>query len=290
MTWFRKKPVSVEAWQLPPAGPQSDPVPIPGWLMRAVLDGTVRVLGGEDPYAEIDTLEGTMRADVGDWIIKGVKGELYPCKPDIFEETYEVLPEVQEASVDASAGRVDAAGIPSVLAELADGVGGTITDVQLLPDGSGFATMSMPLLKDHWLYTKGPDGYSLPPPMPFRMPGGTPERRALEAKVREAAKYAVRGATMHGADMDFDPDALLQNLIVGLFGYHTPDGLAKVEVEYAKAIGAEAIGTEFLTAEPADDDEGEPETARTLRMIGGKPQADHPWRKQIKREVKGRSE
>jgi len=37
----------------------------------------------------IKTLEGTMRADIGDWIIKGVKGEFYPCKPDIFEATYE---------------------------------------------------------------------------------------------------------------------------------------------------------------------------------------------------------
>lgn len=37
----------------------------------------------------IPTLEGTHEADLGDWIIKGVKGEMYPCKPDIFEMTYE---------------------------------------------------------------------------------------------------------------------------------------------------------------------------------------------------------
>lgn len=37
----------------------------------------------------IPTLEGVMRAEVGDYIIKGVKGEFYPCKPDIFEDTYE---------------------------------------------------------------------------------------------------------------------------------------------------------------------------------------------------------
>lgn len=36
----------------------------------------------------IHTLEGKMRADIGDWIIKGIKGEFYPCKPDIFESTY----------------------------------------------------------------------------------------------------------------------------------------------------------------------------------------------------------
>jgi hypothetical protein len=39
---------------------------------------------------DIPTLEGTMTAQVGDWIIRGVKGELYPCKPDIFEATYEL--------------------------------------------------------------------------------------------------------------------------------------------------------------------------------------------------------
>lgn len=40
---------------------------------------------------DIPTLEGTMKASFGDWIIKGVNGEFYPCKPDIFEKTYEVL-------------------------------------------------------------------------------------------------------------------------------------------------------------------------------------------------------
>lgn len=39
----------------------------------------------------IDTLEGVMRADAGDWIITGVNGEQYPCKPDIFEKTYEAV-------------------------------------------------------------------------------------------------------------------------------------------------------------------------------------------------------
>lgn len=42
-----------------------------------------------DEEMEIETLEGVMKADKGDWIIKGVKGELYPCKPDVFEITYE---------------------------------------------------------------------------------------------------------------------------------------------------------------------------------------------------------
>jgi len=40
-------------------------------------------------YPNIKTLEGTMRVDEGDWIIKGLRGEFYPCKPDIFEKSYE---------------------------------------------------------------------------------------------------------------------------------------------------------------------------------------------------------
>ena len=42
-----------------------------------------------DEEVYIETLEGVMKADKGDWIIKGVKRELYPCKPDVFEMTYE---------------------------------------------------------------------------------------------------------------------------------------------------------------------------------------------------------
>lgn len=46
-----------------------------------------------NPYVKIETLEGTMRANVGDYIIKGVNGEFYPCKPDIFMKTYEEVTE-----------------------------------------------------------------------------------------------------------------------------------------------------------------------------------------------------
>lgn len=42
-----------------------------------------------DEEMYIETLEGLMKADVGDWIIRGVKGECYPCKPDVFDMTYE---------------------------------------------------------------------------------------------------------------------------------------------------------------------------------------------------------
>lgn len=44
-----------------------------------------------DKELDIETLEGTMHANIGDWIITGVNGERYPCKPDIFEKTYEQI-------------------------------------------------------------------------------------------------------------------------------------------------------------------------------------------------------
>ena len=65
MPLFRKKPIVVEAVQ----------------LTRTVM---------------IETLEGTMRGDVGDWLITGVNGEQYPCKPDIFAATYESAEEEDE--------------------------------------------------------------------------------------------------------------------------------------------------------------------------------------------------
>ncbi|MGC9261425.1 MAG: hypothetical protein ACP5I8_15275 [Phycisphaerae bacterium] len=46
----------------------------------------------------IETLEGVMRADPGDWVITGIKGEKYPCKPDIFEATYEAVVESDGAA------------------------------------------------------------------------------------------------------------------------------------------------------------------------------------------------
>lgn len=84
MTRYRKKPVEVEAWKV------GSDEPMPEWLESAMDDGTAK------PYRNgywwlIKTLEGDLRANAGDYIIQGVKGELYPCKPDIFEQTYEAV-------------------------------------------------------------------------------------------------------------------------------------------------------------------------------------------------------
>jgi hypothetical protein len=95
MDQYRKKPIVIEAhhWD----GTAKGATPLIDWVLLG--GGTARyhsALAGF-PYIAIDTVEGTMNALQDDWIIRGVKGEFYPCKPDIFEATYEAVPE--EATV-----------------------------------------------------------------------------------------------------------------------------------------------------------------------------------------------
>lgn len=112
-----------------------------------------------------------------------------------------------------------------ILEKLADAVGGKITEVTILPDQSGFATMSYPLPKDHWLLQ---EGYN-EPPAPFRMGMDDPRRKEFTDALRAAGRYAVRAATMNGKEIDFDPDALVQNIITGMLGYWTHDGYSHVD-------------------------------------------------------------
>ena len=106
--------------------------------------------------------------------------------------------------------------------KLFEGVGGEVTEFSALPNGEDcFATASFPLPKDHLLTVKG----SNTPPMVMRM-GAGPERDEMVQKIWAAGKYAVRAATMNGREDDFDPDALCQNLVVGMLGYFTADGLS----------------------------------------------------------------
>lgn len=83
---FRKKPVVIQAFQL-----GTDV--IPAWFVERLESGDAAIGDGTGAdavmFAEIKTLEGTMRADKDDFVIRGVKGEIYPCKPDIFQATYE---------------------------------------------------------------------------------------------------------------------------------------------------------------------------------------------------------
>lgn len=92
MPTFRKKPVEIEARRF--------------WGHEDLLETELAKWcggnlewrdngeGGSFPVIAIETLEGTMLAKPGDWIMCGVKGEFYPCKPDIFEATYELTSEL----------------------------------------------------------------------------------------------------------------------------------------------------------------------------------------------------
>ena len=82
MSKYRKKPVVIEAVQFDDTK-QGHKI-----ILAFCPQGRFRHGVGRD-FFEIPTLEGPMSARPRDWIIKGVKGEFYPCKPDIFEATYE---------------------------------------------------------------------------------------------------------------------------------------------------------------------------------------------------------
>ena len=88
MPHFKKKPVVVEAHRF--TGSSTDAACFRKWFeggefrRSAIATCDIRNL-------EIPTLEGVMTASPGDWIIKGVQGEFYPCKPDIFAATYEAV-------------------------------------------------------------------------------------------------------------------------------------------------------------------------------------------------------
>ena len=86
MPMFTKKPVTIEAFQLPPEGEECS-VEMQEFLYDDMDPALIE--SQHDGSILIHTLEGAMTASPGDWIIKGVKGEFYPCKPDIFEATYD---------------------------------------------------------------------------------------------------------------------------------------------------------------------------------------------------------
>ena len=85
---FRKKPVVIEAFKWTADVNQEED---PEWIVEKIKQGFVYFENSGTPQIKmkIATLEGVMTADIGDWIIKGIKGEIYPCKPDIFSVTYE---------------------------------------------------------------------------------------------------------------------------------------------------------------------------------------------------------
>lgn len=91
---YQKKPVTVEAFKW---GVDKKPI----WAAEAFVEGTlIEVDTGIDLELHIETLEGEMIAEQGDFVIQGVHGELYSCKPDIFEETYVKVDDTDRISSD----------------------------------------------------------------------------------------------------------------------------------------------------------------------------------------------
>jgi len=84
---YRKKPIVIEAWQF--LDPHAER---PSWIETV---GNVLPHPDFGAVIEIQTLEGTMIGLQGDWIIRGIKGEVYPCKNDIFKATYDVVSDVK---------------------------------------------------------------------------------------------------------------------------------------------------------------------------------------------------
>ena len=85
----RKKPVVVEAHRW--TGKERSVHDVPEWLAAAILGrGAIPKTDGS---IAIVTLEGIMKGQPGDYIIQGIEGELYPCKPNIFDKTYEIVEE-----------------------------------------------------------------------------------------------------------------------------------------------------------------------------------------------------
>ena len=95
---YRKKPVEIEAVLLEPT--EKSIREVLNFKGEPVVTNCNTAIDAfesyckhriDDGFIKIDTLEGTMKASFGDYIIKGVQGEFYPCKPDIFHQTYDAL-------------------------------------------------------------------------------------------------------------------------------------------------------------------------------------------------------
>lgn len=92
MSRWRKKQVVIEAWQFMPSGRREELPPWidPRWFYEDVgPEGDPAVEARGKPYMLIPTPGGALRAELTDWIIRGVKGEVYPCKADVFAASYE---------------------------------------------------------------------------------------------------------------------------------------------------------------------------------------------------------
>lgn len=87
---YRKKPVVIEAIQWTGTNLEELKSFVGNSLVYDICDAAWEVGKGRPKiFMQVKTLEGDMQVEVGDFVIKGIKGEFYPCKPDIFNSTYE---------------------------------------------------------------------------------------------------------------------------------------------------------------------------------------------------------
>lgn len=87
---YRKKPVVIEAIQWTGTNLEELKNFVGNSLVYDICDAAWKVGKGRPKiFMQVKTLEGDMQVEVGDFVIKGIKGEFYPCKPDIFDSTYE---------------------------------------------------------------------------------------------------------------------------------------------------------------------------------------------------------
>lgn len=87
---YRKKPVIVEAVKVDSNFFKNYIPDRPDWFQKGVLEGTIKIRPKPDGYlVTIKTLEGVMEVSYGDYVIWGTQGELYPCKPECFNDSYE---------------------------------------------------------------------------------------------------------------------------------------------------------------------------------------------------------
>jgi len=162
----------------------------------------------------------------------------------------------------------------SEISQLKDKKKPKIESVANFPDGHTAMVVSFPLRKTHWIFQDSGE-----PPKPLDM-ASTEERMFLESKFKDVVKYAVKCSTMSGKYMDFDPDAMIQNFMVGMFGYYKNfprdtikikkeiEGRPLIEVVLSKAKELENIEIFKLKSKIAElEKELNQERQKTIGMI-----------------------
>ena len=212
---FSPEDLAWAAWKAALAQPEPEPVVIgPEWTPCVKLPITVHVREQRPDEQHVSTREGITPVKPDDLIMRGVAGEEYPIGRELFEKTYRIgahppRDEWRPASEPP--------------------------EVTVLPDGSAFGMMSFPLPYDHWMYRDreylpgADEPVDLPKPI---LP------HALCEHVEAAVRYAVRGATNCGKELDFDPDALVLNAVYALCGPYGGASLRDIEPPTESPIAA----------------------------------------------------